>query len=1118
MSTTVLVPRRRWYQRAPWLVLVFLLPALTGILPPAASATVSATVTDSFTGTAGGGANWILHDVTVGSTPGPFRTITLTWASSATNLDLGLRTSGGSPLKWSSSTSGTREQIAMVVPPGSYQLVVAAKSGGATAYSLTVDDTQPAACAGTFCGSVDAAKTSWAQHPFSATSGTSTTVSVDWATSTADLNVGVKDPNGTWVEWTNGARPGVITFVPAATGTYLVGVRARAGASAYTVSVSTGGTEPPACDVDFCLAGSVDVTAGSFKQFPIDVARTGRITASLEWVQVSADLNLGLRDPSGKWVKWASSKTARPEVLEFEALATGKWIVGVAAKSGASDFDLSVVIGGATSADYGTLGDVAFVDTNGNGSRDTGEAGLAGVRVAAWSGSKELAVGLSTATGAWALSVPPGTFTVEAQLPAGFRYGPVVTGGNSINPRSGRSAAVSVAAKGNVGTVDIGAIPAAGVTTHVGSLTSGSSTLTLPVTGTGQVAVSLDWDSTANLDLAVRNADGATAGSAVGAARPEKISALSSAGGLWQAIVSTTAGAASWVLTTTDLTIAAPTGTAAFARTVGKTARAEMYPSGLDVDDAGVVYVADTGNDAVAAYGSDGKVLWRTGAYGRGVDELAEPRDVAVTGGRVYVADTGNNRIKVLEAATGRQLAVWPTVYRSIMGISAGVDAAGGAVIIGTEAYPGASAMVIHQPLTGSVIRTIALPTGTGVGQVEEPRDAATGPDGRIYLADFRNHRIAVFSATGTWLRAFASLGAGNDQLNGPYGVDVDAAGNIYVADSNNSTIKKFSPEYKFVASVGVNGKGNGQFFQLRRAVVGAGSNPLVYGADLWGNKVEVFTNAGALTRTLGGSHPPTGGFNKPYGLALTATDMLVADTANHRVQRFTYAGKFLSSFGERGFGEDLSGLNWERDVAVSPSGMIWVADSKNNRLLEFTAAGAATGKALGRLGSANGQFNWPYALSFLGSDLVVADTFNDRVQRVTRDGVVLWTLSGLAKPRDVTVVGNTVFVADSDHHVIVRVDGGTGVKLSTFGEAALHSPDGLAVAPDGTVFVADTSWHRVVEFNKNGEMVRTFGTRGTGTTQFNRPSKIEIRSSAAGLEMFIADTVNDRVQVYKLG
>ena len=768
--------------------------------------------------------------------------------------------------------------------------------------------------------------------------------------------------------------------------------------------------------------------------------------------------------------------------------------------------------------DNGSVSAKVFADINGNGAMEPEESGLAGVRVAALSGNTPADVALSDDQGGIQLNMAPGAYALEVQLPDGYAYAPLRAGGNGIDPASARSDTITVRSNDKAEGGLIAAVPTADTKTIVGSLSAETeSRLTFPLTGAGRLDAEVRWSGDGAVGMSVISpkderdvAQSTKKGSA-------QLTVRDAVAGIWQVALRSDASAANYVVTLHDKTTPASTGAIAFARTVGMTGRAEMYPSGLDVDDAGVVYVADTGNDAVAAYGSDGKVLWRTGAYGRGVDELAEPRDVAVTGGRVYVADTGNNRIKVLEAATGRQLAVWPTVYRSIMGISAGVDAAGGAVIIGTEAYPGASAMVIHQPLTGSVIRTIALPTGTGVGQVEEPRDAATGPDGRIYLADFRNHRIAVFSATGTWLRAFASLGAGNDQLNGPYGVDVDAAGNIYVADSNNSTIKKFSPEYKFVASVGVNGKGNGQFFQLRRAVVGAGSNPLVYGADLWGNKVEVFTNAGALTRTLGGSHPPTGGFNKPYGLALTATDMLVADTANHRVQRFTYAGKFLSSFGERGFGEDLSGLNWERDVAVSPSGMIWVADSKNNRLLEFTAAGAATGKALGRLGSANGQFNWPYALSFLGSDLVVADTFNDRVQRVTRDGVVLWTLSGLAKPRDVTVVGNTVFVADSDHHVIVRVDGGTGVKLSTFGEAALHSPDGLAVAPDGTVFVADTSWHRVVEFNKDGVFMRAFGKRGTGQTQFNRPSKIEIRAGGSQLEMFITDTANDRIQVYSL-
>ena len=66
-------------------VVTLLLVLLVAPLPQA-----SATVTDSFSGTAGGGKNWILHDLTVGASPGPFRTITLTWTSSATNLDLGL--------------------------------------------------------------------------------------------------------------------------------------------------------------------------------------------------------------------------------------------------------------------------------------------------------------------------------------------------------------------------------------------------------------------------------------------------------------------------------------------------------------------------------------------------------------------------------------------------------------------------------------------------------------------------------------------------------------------------------------------------------------------------------------------------------------------------------------------------------------------------------------------------------------------------------------------------------------------------------------------------------------------------------------------------------------------
>ena len=272
---------RSRFRLAMMSVVTLLLVLLVAPLPQA-----SATVTDSFSGTAGGGSNWILRDVTVGASPGPFRTITLTWTSAATNLDLGLRKSDGTPLKWSASPSGTSERIAMDVPAGAYTLAVSAKSGGATGYTLTVDDTQPPACVATFCGSVDAAKSSWVQHSFSATAGTATSVKVDWATTSADLNVGVKDPNGVWVGWTNGARPGVITFVPNVTGTYVVGIQARSGASAYTVTVTTGTVPPPA-------DGSVGVYASAFGFGPKGIGNAGLYGYGVEWDATSNTVLVG---------------------------------------------------------------------------------------------------------------------------------------------------------------------------------------------------------------------------------------------------------------------------------------------------------------------------------------------------------------------------------------------------------------------------------------------------------------------------------------------------------------------------------------------------------------------------------------------------------------------------------------------------------------------------------------------------------------------------------------------------------------------------------------------------------------------------------------------------------
>jgi DNA-binding beta-propeller fold protein YncE len=568
-------------------------------------------------------------------------------------------------------------------------------------------------------------------------------------------------------------------------------------------------------------------------------------------------------------------------------------------------------------------------------------------------------------------------------------------------------------------------------------------------------------------------------------------------------------------------TVAAPT----YRDTIGGSGHAQMYASGGDVDAAGNLYVADTGNDQVKKYSANGTLVWNQGVRGSTAPgNFDNPRDLAYLDGKLYVADLGNKRVQVLDAATGNSLSVWSESFPSTIGISAGVDANGNAIILVTEDVLNQTR--IYTP-AGTFIRAI----GTGVsgpdpGELAAPRDAATDSAGNIYVADYANNRIAKFSPTGAWITSWGTSGGKPGQFRRPYGIALDAANHVWVADNTNHRIQEFTATGGFVQTFGTAGTDSGQFFQLRRVAVTPGSTtPDVYGIDLWGNKVEHYTPDGhggyTLASTFGNIHAPDRLFNEAAGVAVDATNIFVADSVNQRMQRFDTATRaWQMHFGLRGWGDDLSGLNWPRDIAISQAdpSKVWVADTKNGRLLEFTRDGEPTGRFFGAQGSAPGDFSRPSAIAPTANGLVVADTFNNRVQLWNTSAAtptMVWNATGLNRPLDVAVSNGVVYVADSTNHRILKLSLSDGSVVGTIGQGTLHSDQGVAVDPtDGSVWVADTSSNRLVEFSAAGDVVQTFGSAGTGNTQFDDPTHLEIFDG----KLYVCDTYNDRVQVYDLG
>jgi PKD domain/RTX calcium-binding nonapeptide repeat (4 copies)/NHL repeat len=290
---------------------------------------------------------------------------------------------------------------------------------------------------------------------------------------------------------------------------------------------------------------------------------------------------------------------------------------------------------------------------------------------------------------------------------------------------------------------------------------------------------------------------------------------------------------------TDTITTLAGTGVAGFSGDTGQASLAQLdAPTGVAVDAAGNVYIADQNNHRIRKVSPAGVIttIAGTGTPGFSGDtgqasaaQLKNPVGVAADGaGNVYIADQGNQRVRKVDpggvittfAGTGAPGFSGDTGQASAaqlnnpVGVAA--DGAGNVYIADRTNHR------IRKVDPGGVITTLA---GTGVAgfsgdtgqaslaQLNAPWSVAADTAGNVYIADRPEVRVRKVDSAGviTTLAGTGTPGFSGDtgqaslaQLNNPTGVAADAAGNVYIADQVNDRVRKVSavaPTASFTAN-----------------------------------------------------------------------------------------------------------------------------------------------------------------------------------------------------------------------------------------------------------------------------------------------------------------------------
>ena len=310
-----------------------------------------------------------------------------------------------------------------------------------------------------------------------------------------------------------------------------------------------------------------------------------------------------------------------------------------------------------------------------------------------------------------------------------------------------------------------------------------------------------------------------------------------------------------------------------------------------------------------------------------------------------------------------------------------------------------------------------------------------------------------------------------------------------------------------------------------------------------YGQKLVTLAGTGVAGFSGDGGPGVQAQVNNPYGLTIGPDGALYfCEIGNHRVRRLDLKSGIISTAagsGKKGYAGDggpalAAEMNEPYEVRFDASGNLFIAEMQNHVVRRVdakthtisTVAGTGTAGFSGDGGPANqAQLRQPHSIAFdKDGRLLICDIGNQRIRRVDLGSGKIETWGTTWKgPRAITSdPDGNLYVVLREGNAVYRIDAASGEisHVAGTGEsgytgdsgpaklAKLSGPKGIAWAPDGSLYLADTESHTIRRVDlKSGIIITVAGNGKRG--ELARPHGIFVSKSG---DVYVGDSENHRV------